>query len=185
MIRTIATRTDSSVTVPVVRSAVVNAKMAGTNRPIRARTRSAALETAILALKVWTPFRNPPTRTAAPITSSRLPMIEPVSDAWTTSIRPRWRAKNAMISSAMLPNVALRMPPTWGPVSDPSRSVERPTTQARPRMDAADEDEQERRVGVQPEVEDDRRRRSGARSRSGRHAPASRADRGWAGRSGG
>ena len=64
-------------------------------------------------------------------------MIEPVSDALTTSIRPAWSAKNAMISSAMLPNVALRMPPTCGPVRDPSRSVERPTTQARPRMATA------------------------------------------------
>ena len=65
-------------------------------------------------------------------------MIEPVSDAFTTSIRPAWRAKNAMISSAMLPKVALRMPPTCGPVSEPRRSVERPTTQARPRIPAAD-----------------------------------------------
>ena len=59
-------------------------------------------------------------------------MIEPVSDALTTSMSPACSAKNAMISSAMLPNVALRMPPTCGPVSEPSRSVESPTTQARP-----------------------------------------------------
>ena len=85
-------------------------------------------------------------------------MIEPVSDALTTSISPAWRAKNAMISSAMLPNVALRMPPTCGPVSDPSRSVERPTTQASPRIAAADDDEQDGLVGVEHEVEDDRRR---------------------------
>ena len=65
-------------------------------------------------------------------------MIEPVSDALTTSIRPACRAKNAMISSAMLPNVALRMPPTCGPVIEPSRSVDRPTTQASPRIAAAD-----------------------------------------------
>ena len=39
-------------------------------------------------------------------------MIDPVSDAFTTSIRPACRAKKAMISSAMLPNVALRIPPT-------------------------------------------------------------------------
>ena len=43
-----------------------------------------------------------------------------------------------MISSAMLPNVALRIPPTWGPVSAPSRSVARPTIQARPRIAAAE-----------------------------------------------
>ncbi len=65
-------------------------------------------------------------------------MIEPVSDALTTSIRPAWSAKNAMISSAMLPNVALRMPPTCGPVSAPSRSVDSPTTHASPRIAAAD-----------------------------------------------
>ena len=52
-------------------------------------------------------------------------MIEPVIDALTTSIRPAGSAKNAMISSAMLPNVALRMPPTCGPETAraaPSRS---------------------------------------------------------------
>ena len=53
-------------------------------------------------------------------------MIEPVSDALTTSISPAWRAKNAMISSAMLPNVAFRMPPTCGPVIAPSRSRREP-----------------------------------------------------------
>ena len=77
-------------------------------------------------------------------------MIEPVSDALTTSMSPAWSAKNAMISSAMLPNVALRMPPTCGPVSEPRRSVERPTTQARPRIATADDDEQDasrRRAG--------------------------------------
>ena len=75
-------------------------------------------------------------------------MIEPVMDALTTVIRPACSAKNAMISSAMLPNVALRMPPTWGPVSAPSRSVDRPTIQARPRIAAADDDEHERALDV-------------------------------------
>ena len=42
-------------------------------------------------------------------------MIEPVSDALTTSICPAVRAKKAMMSSAMLPKVALRMPPICGP----------------------------------------------------------------------
>ena len=65
-------------------------------------------------------------------------MIEPVSDALTTVISPAWSAKNAMISSAMLPKVALRMPPTCGPVSAPSRSVDRPTIHARPRIAIAD-----------------------------------------------
>ena len=83
-------------------------------------------------------------------------MIEPVSDAFTTSIRPACSAKNAMISSAMLPNVALRMPPTRGPVRDPSRSVDRPTTQARPRIAAGRDDEDQVLVGVDPEVQHDR-----------------------------
>ena len=96
-------------------------------------------------------------------------MIEPVSDALTTSIRPAWRAKNAMISSAMLPNVALRIPPTCGPVIEPSRSVERPTTQARPRIAAADRMNRTsgRRAGRSPG-----RSRGGSarRSRPGRSA---------------
>ena len=129
--------------------------MAGTKSPIRASTSSAAFAPAIFSLNVWVPWRRPPTRTLAPMTSSRLPMIEPVSDALTTSMRPACRAKNAMISSAMLPNVALRMPPTCGPVIAPSRSVERPTTQARPRIAGGRQHEEERRVGMEAEVEDD------------------------------
>ena len=65
-------------------------------------------------------------------------MIEPVIDALTTVMSPAWSAKKAMISSAMLPKVALRMPPTCGPVSAPSRSVDRPTIQASPRIPAAE-----------------------------------------------
>ena len=117
---------------------LVNAKTAGTNRPTRATTSSAALELAICRLKVWVPWRSPPISTLAPSTSRRLPMIEPVSEALTTSMRPSCSAKNAMISSAMLPNVALRMPPTCGPVSDPRRSVESPTVHASPRMPIAE-----------------------------------------------
>ena len=89
-------------------------------------------------------------------------MIEPVSDALTTSIRPACRAKNAMISSAMLPNVALRMPPTCGPVIEPEplgREADHPgEPQDRRRRD----DEQHRLVGVQAEVQHDRQRGSGA-----------------------
>ena len=142
---------------PTVASLVVSAKIAGTNRPMSASVSSAAFAEASFELNVWVPWRRPPSRTLAPRTSSRLPMIEPVSDALTTSMRPAWSAKNAMISSAMLPNVALRIPPTCGPVSDPSRSVDSPTTQARPRIAAADTMNSTRRVGVQPEVQDDRR----------------------------
>ena len=34
----------------------------------------------------WIPFLSPPTSSEAPSTSSRLPMIEPVIEAWTISI---------------------------------------------------------------------------------------------------
>ena len=136
MIRATETRTDSSVTVPWPEP-LVNAKTAGTNRPTRATTSNAALELATCRLNVCVPWRSPPTSTLAPSTSNRLPMIEPVSDAFTTSMRPACSAKKAMISSAMLPKVALRMPPTCGPVSDPRRSVERPTVQASPRIPMA------------------------------------------------
>ena len=119
-------------------SCVVYEKTAGTNRPMTARMSSAALDAAIFALNDWVPKRKPPASAAAPVTSSRFPMIDPVSDALTTSKSPAWSAKNAMMSSAMLPKVALRIPPTCGPVSDPSRSVDAPTTHASPRIEAAD-----------------------------------------------
>ncbi len=62
--------------------------MAGTNSPMAATTRSAAFEPAIRWLNVWVPWRSPPKSTLAPSTSSRLPMIEPVIDALTTSMSP-------------------------------------------------------------------------------------------------
>ena len=83
-------------------------------------------------------------------------MIEPVSDALTTSISPACKAKKAMISSAMLPNVALRIPPTCGPVSEPRRSVESPTTHASPRIASADAMKRTVSDRVEPEVERDR-----------------------------
>ena len=83
-------------------------------------------------------------------------MIEPVIDAFTTSISPAWSAKKAMISSAMLPNVAFRMPPTCGPVGEPRRSVESPTTQARPRIPVADTRNRTVSSTCRAEVQDDR-----------------------------
>ena len=133
-----ATSTDSSVTVAFDESPELKANTAGTNSPTRASSSSAAFEPAISRLNRWIPLRSPPTSSEMPRTSSRLPMIEPVIDALTTVIRPAWSAKKAMISSAMLPNVALRMPPICGPVIAPSRSVASPTTHASPRIPSAD-----------------------------------------------
>ena len=113
-------------------------------------------------------------------------MIEPVREALTTSSSPACRAKKAMISSAMLPKVALRMPPTCGPVRAPRRSVERPTIQASPRIATRRDDEQERRVGADDPGEDDRddrdarpsRARARARSATGRRGSGRRASGG-------
>ena len=169
------TRTDSSVIEPCAWSLVVNAKTAGTNKPDQARTSSAALEPAIFGLNDWLPCRRPPNRTLAPITSSRFPMIDPVSDALTTSMRPACRAKNAMISSAMLPNVALRIPPTCGPV----RATEPLGRQADDPRETEDgrrgHHEEQRRVGVETEVQDDGR--DADHRRGDDHEPPDRAQR--------
>ena len=67
---------------------------------------------------------------AAPITSRMLPMIEPTSEALTTSCRPSRSAKKAMISSGALPNVTLSRPPMPGPERAASSSVARPMSAA-------------------------------------------------------
>jgi hypothetical protein len=53
-------------------------------------------------------------------------------EALTTAVRPAERAKMVMMSSAALPKVAFRMPPTRGPAWCPRLSVACPRTQARP-----------------------------------------------------
>ena len=58
---------------------------------------------------------SPPTKNESPSTSSRLPTMLPVIDALTSSTCPCRSATTAMISSAALPNVALRKPPSAGP----------------------------------------------------------------------
>ena len=64
----------------------MNANVAGTMRPIVARIREAAFMPTTSWSYCCTPFLSPPTSSDAPSTSSRLPMIEPVIEAWTTSI---------------------------------------------------------------------------------------------------
>ena len=106
----------------------VATKTAGMKRPMTARTSSVESRPAILASKVWMPWRRPPTTMARPITSSRLPTIEPMIDARTMSSWPAASAKKAMISSATLPNVAFSTAPFCGPTMVPRRSVEMPIT---------------------------------------------------------
>ena len=57
-------------------------------------------------------------------------MIEPVSEALTTSSMPARSATSAMISSAALPSVALRKPPMPSPRRAASFSVARPRSPA-------------------------------------------------------
>ncbi len=77
-------------------------------------------------------FLSPPTGKLAPRTSKTFPMMEPMTEAFTTSATPTERAKIAMMSSAALPKVTLRMPPILGPESCPKDSVACPSTQGSP-----------------------------------------------------
>src|SRR5262249_2122642 len=86
----------------------------------------------------------------APRTSRILPTMEPAIDAFTTSCSPARSAASAMISSAALPKVALRSPPTPSPMRSASCSVAWPIHPARGRM-------------ARQEVAKTRRCRSGAR----------------------
>jgi len=63
-----------------------------------------------------------------------LPMIDPVSDAFTISVSPARRAMKAMISSAALPKDAFMSPPMPGPVWWVMCSVASPMRPARGRM---------------------------------------------------
>src|SRR5436190_17872561 len=112
---------------PVPRAA---AKAVGSPSPI---TASASIEAFIPAIRwsnVCVPCRRPPIRNEAPRTSSVFPRIEPVMDAVATSSWPARIAKIVMMSSAALPNVAFRTPPTFGPELSPSCSVATPTIHA-------------------------------------------------------
>src|SRR5438132_2044983 len=69
---------------------------------------------------------NPPSRMDSPRTSRMLPMMDPVIEAFTTLVSPLERAMAAMISSAALPKVAFKSPPSPSPTRAASSSVARP-----------------------------------------------------------
>ncbi len=71
-----------------------------------------------------------PKSSEKPRTSSRLPTIEPISDARTTSNLPELTAISAMTSSGAFPNVALRKPPMPAPVWAAACSVASPISHA-------------------------------------------------------
>ena len=108
---------------------------AGTSPAARARPSPAAASwparIAASATNFWRSRPQPPISIAAPSTSSRLPRIEPMIEALTTSCRPSCSAKSAMISSGALPNVTFSRPPMPGPARCASSSVARPISAAR------------------------------------------------------
>src|SRR2546430_470708 len=73
---------------------------------------------------------RPPATSTSPRMSSRLPRIDPASDAFTRSTRPARSATIATISSAALPQVALSKPPVAGPHRAASASVAPPISVA-------------------------------------------------------
>src|SRR5438034_1183415 len=109
---------------------VDSAYRAGITRAITATTNIVTWIPDASREKVCDLWRNPPASMLTPSTRRTFPMIEPVREALTTSVRPLDRAKIAMISSVALPKVALRRPPTPGPACLPSSSVARPRNQA-------------------------------------------------------
>lgn len=71
-------------------------------------------------------YLTPPSTMERPSTSSTLPMIDPVIEAFTTLTRPLDSAMPAMISSAAFPKVALSNPPRSFPTRAARSSVARP-----------------------------------------------------------
>ena len=110
----------------------------GISSPVTASTSEVACTDADRALNSCSSCFSPPRRNESPSTSRRFPRIEPVSDAFTISMRSPEDQKNAMISSVTLPNVALISPPTRGPTCSASCSVERSIWPASGRIAPAD-----------------------------------------------
>src|SRR3954470_9910325 len=106
----------------------MRATSAGITSATVARYSITVAEPADSLLNFWRPCFTPPMKHDSPNTRSRLPMMLPVIEALTISVWWARRATMAMISSAALPNVALRNPPSVGPdrrarcsVADPMR----------------------------------------------------------------
>src|SRR4029453_6562124 len=87
----------------------------GTTRATTARYISAELERAAVALNLGRGSFSPAARSVAPRTKRRFPRMLPVMDAFTTAVCPAFSAAMATMSSAALPNVAFRSPPSPGP----------------------------------------------------------------------
>jgi len=105
-------------------------KSAGKTSAATARVSIADCALAAVRLKTCFSRDQPPTIIDAPSTSRTLPMIDPTSEALTTSCRPSASAKNAMMSSGALPKVTFSSPPIPGPVRAAIASVASPITAA-------------------------------------------------------
>src|SRR5215475_3361402 len=103
----------------------------------------------------------PPHRMERPSTSSTLPMIDPVIDAFTTLVRPLERAMPPMISSAAFPKVALSNPPKPSPTRAASASVARPIQPATGIIPRAEQTKSA--VGLMPPGQKRRRIASGTK----------------------
>ena len=130
-ISTIATRMLRSSTPAAEVFVAVSTNSAGIAKAIVTRKSDEPLASAAVLLNVCDFLPFPPRSMARPRTSRRLPMIEPVSEAFTTSGKPARSARNQMISSVAFPNVELSSPPAAGEVRDASSSTESPMYFAR------------------------------------------------------
>ena len=104
----------------------VKSKIAGTRNAIITINSKLDKAPAASLLKICFLYLSPPRNRARPSTSNILAIIEPVMEAFTTSILPERKAKKAMINSVALPNVALSRPPMVGPVFTARFSVASP-----------------------------------------------------------
>ncbi len=104
--------------------------MLGSTSAAVARASSTQVSRARDLANFWVPCFSPPTRNAAPRTSSRLASIEPISADCTTVSSPARNAKNAMNSSGRLPSALCSTPVAPAPNRSPSCSTLRPTSEA-------------------------------------------------------
>src|SRR5215467_7089873 len=117
-------------------------------KPIAASESEITDVRAAVLLKCCSLYLVAPNRMERPNTSSTLPMMDPVMEAFTTLVSPLERATPAMISSAAFPNVALSNPPRPSPTRAASASVARPIQPATGIMPRAEQTKSA--VGLMP-----------------------------------
>ena len=125
--RSTASVGERKLTLGWVPSGAVASTMAGRPRATRAMAIKVKLTCARDWLKRSVLCLRPARRRLVPSTSSSWPRTEPMSDVRTKTKRPWLSAAVEMISSAALPNVALRRPPETGPSRSPRASVAWPS----------------------------------------------------------